>query len=177
MELKGSKTEKNLRAAFAGESQARNKYNFFSKVARNEGLHYIAKIFDETAENEMQHAKDEFKQLSAIGDTKTNLKAALEGESYEVVTMYPQFAEEAEKEGFSEAARVFRQIAKVEKQHMERYKSLLKMLDEGTLYKRETPIKWKCSKCGLVHEGTEPPKKCPACLHAQEYFEPANLSF
>ena len=177
MELKGSKTEQNLKAAFAGESQARNKYSFFAKTATKEGLHYIAKIFTETAENEMQHAKDEFKQLMGIGDTKANLKAAIEGETYEVTTMYPKFAEEAEKEGFAEAARVFRTVAKVEKQHMERYKALLTMLEEGTLLKRKTPIKWKCAKCGYIHEGTEPPKKCPACLHPQEYYEPANLSF
>jgi rubrerythrin len=177
MELKGSKTEKNLKAAFAGESQASGKYAYFAKQATKEGYHYIASVFEETSMNERQHAKDEFKLLNGIGDTKTNLKEAIEGESYEVVTMYPQFAEEAEKEGFAEAARVFRQIAKVEKQHMERYKALLAMLEEGTLYKRKSPIKWKCAKCGFIHEGTEPPKKCPACLHPLEYYEPANMSF
>lgn len=171
-----SKTEKNLQAAFAGESQARNKYTYFAKVARKEGYHYIAKLFEESAENERQHAKDEFKLLSGIGDTAANLKEAIEGETYETITMYPTFAKEAEEEGEKEAARLFKQIAKIEREHAERYKKLLEMVENGTVYKREKPIKWKCSKCGYIHEGTEPLGKCPCCQHPKEYFEPANLN-
>ena len=172
-----TKTEENLKAAFAGESQARNKYTYYAKVAREEGYHYIAKILEETALNEMQHAKDELKLLGGIGDTIANLKDAISGEDYETLTMYPTFAKEAEEEGNKEAARVFKQIAKVEEQHRERYKKLLAMLENGTLYKRDEPIRWKCSKCGYVLEGTEPPKKCPACQHPQEYYEPECMSF
>lgn len=172
-----TKTEENLKAAFAGESQARNKYTYYAKVAREEGYHYIANILEETALNEMQHAKDEFKLLGGIGDTIANLKDAISGEDYETLTMYPTFAKEAEEEGNKEAARVFKQIAKVEEQHRERYKKLLAMLENGTLYKRDEPIRWKCSKCGYVLEGTEPPKKCPACQHPQEYYEPECMSF
>lgn len=169
-----SKTEDNLKAAFAGESQARNKYNYFAKVARNQGLHYIAEIFDETAINEMQHAKDEFKLLNGIGDTVANLKEAISGEDYETVQMYPTFAREAEAEGNTEAARLFSQIAKVEEQHRERYKRLLERLENGTLYKRDQPIRWKCLKCGYIHESTEPPEKCPSCQHPKEYYMPDN---
>ncbi len=167
-----SKTEENLKAAFSGESQARNKYTYFAKVARKEGYHYIARIFEETADNEMQHAKDEFKMLGGIGDTIANLKAAAEGENYEHTEMYPTFAKEAEEEGNLDAARLFKQIAKVEKEHEERYKKLLERLESGTLYKREKPVKWKCSKCGYIHEGTQPPGKCPSCKHPKVYFEP-----
>lgn len=170
-----SKTEENIKAAFAGESQARNKYTYFAKVARKEGYHYIAKIFEETAENEMQHAKDHFKMIGGIGDTVANLKEAIGGEEYETVTMYPQFAEEAEKEGNEEAAILFQQIAKIEKAHHDRYQRLLKMVEDGTVYKREKPIKWKCSKCGYVAEGSEPPPKCPSCKHPKEYYEPADM--
>ena len=169
------KTEENLKAAFAGESQARNKYTYFAKVARNEGLHYIAEIFEETAMNEMQHAKDEFKLLNGIGDTVTNLKTAIDGEDYETIKMYPTFAKEAEEEGNSEAARLFEQIAKVEEQHRNRYKKLLERLENGSLYKRDKPVKWKCQKCGYVYEGTEPPPKCPACQHPAEYYTPDSL--
>ena len=172
-----SKTEENLKAAFAGESQARNKYTYFAKVARKEGYHYIASIFEETAVNEMQHAKDEFKLLKGIGDTIANLKEAIAGEDYETVSMYPQFAKEAEEEGNEEAAILFRQIAKVEAEHRERYKKLLEMVEKGTVYKREKPIRWKCSQCGYIHEGAEPPPKCPACKHPKEYYGPANMEF
>ena len=171
------KTEENLKAAFAGESQARNKYTYFAKVAREEGHHFIANLFEETARNEMQHAKDEFKLLKKLGDTKANLKAAIEGEHYEVIDMYPTFAKQAEEEGNKEAAALFRMIAKVEEQHRNRYKKLLEMLENGTLYKRDKPIRWKCSVCGYVHEGTEPPAKCPSCKHARGYYEPENFSF
>jgi len=170
-------TEENLKSAFAGESQARNKYTFFAKVARKEGYHYIAKLFEETAENEMQHAKDEFKLLKGIGDTKANLKEAIAGENYETIKMYPGFAEAAEKEGNKEAAKLFKQIAKVEKQHEARYKKLLEMVEKGTVFKREKPIRWKCSKCGFIHTGTEPPEKCPSCKHAREYYEPECMCF
>jgi rubrerythrin len=170
-----SKTEENLKAAFAGESQARNKYTYFAKIARKEGYHYIARIFEETADNEMRHAKDEFAMLNGIGDTIANLEEAVSGEDYETTEMYPQFAKEADEEGNTKAAMLFRQIASVEKHHRERYKKLLEMVKAGTVFKREKPIKWKCSVCGFVHEGTEPPPKCPCCKHPREYFEPANM--
>jgi len=172
-----SKTQKNLEAAFAGESQARNKYTYFAKVARKEGYNYIGQIFEETAENERQHAKDEFKLLNGIGDTAANLKAAIAGEHYETTEMYPQFAKEAEEEGNKEAARLFRSIAKVEKLHEARYRRLLELVESGNVFKREKPIKWKCSKCGHIHEGKEPPKMCPCCQHPKEYFEPECLCF
>jgi len=170
-----SKTTDNLKAAFAGESQARNKYTFFAEVARKEGYIYLAKIFEETAENERQHAKDHLLLLDGIGDTIENLKEAIGGEDYEVQSMYPQMAKEAEEEGNKKAANAFRQVAKIEAHHRERYKRLLAMVEAGTLYKRETPIKWKCSVCGYVVEHTEPPKKCPSCEHPQKFYEPANL--
>ncbi len=172
-----SKTEENLKAAFAGESQARNKYNYFAKVARKQGYHYIAKIFEETAINEMQHAKDEFKLLNGIGDTAANLKEAIEGENHETLEMYPEFAKIAEEEGNKEAAALFRMIAKVEEQHRNRFKKLLDMLENGTLYKREKPIRWKCSKCGYIHIAEEPPEECPSCKHPSEYYEPECFCF
>jgi rubrerythrin len=170
-----SKTEENLKAAFAGESQARNKYTYFAEQAHSEGYHYIAKIFEETAENERRHAKDELRLLNGIGDTAANLKEAIGGEHYETTTMYVQFAQEADEEGQREAANLFRQIAKIEAHHRDRYRKLLEMVENDTVYKREEPIKWKCSVCGYIHEGTEPPKVCPCCRHAREYYEPANL--
>lgn len=169
------KTEDNLKAAFAGESQARNKYTFFAKVARKEGYHYIAKIFEETAENERRHAKDHFDMLGGIGNTAANLKEAAGGEDYETASMYPQFAEDAKAEGNMKAFTLFKMIAKIEAHHRDRYKKLLEMVENGTVYKRPNPIKWKCSVCGHIHEGTEPPAKCPCCGHPKEYFEPANL--
>lgn len=171
------KTEDNLKAAFSGESQARNKYTYFANVARKEGYHYIAKIFEETADNERRHAKDEFVLLGGLGDTVANLTEAMEGENYETTEMYPQFAKEAEEEGNMAAAALFRQIAKVEAHHRDRYKRLLTMVKDGTVLKREEPINWKCSVCGYVHEGTEPPAKCPCCKHPKEYYEPANMDF
>ncbi len=169
------KTEDNLKAAFAGESQARNKYTFYAAAARKENFHYIAKIFEEAAENEKRHAKDEFTLLNGIGDTAANLSAAADGENYETISMYPEFAKQAEEEGKREAAILFKQIAKVEAHHRDRYKKLLDMVKNGTVYKRETPIKWKCSVCGYIHEGKEPPAKCPCCQHPREFYEPANL--
>lgn len=170
-----SKTIENLKSAFAGESMARNKYTFFAKVARKEGYHYIARIFEETAENEMRHANDHFKLLGGIGDTAANLREAMEGEDYETVSMYPTFAKEAEEEGNMEAAILFAQIGKIEAQHRERYRRLLAMLTDGTVFKRDTPIKWKCSLCGYTHTGNEPPPKCPSCKHPREYYEPASM--
>ena len=170
-----SKTEENLKAAFAGESQARNKYTYFAKVAKKEGYHYIAKIFEETAENEKRHAKDEFALLNGIGDTIANLEEAISGEDYETTEMYPQFAKDAEEEGNKKAAVLFTQIAWIEAHHRDRYKKLLEMVKSGTVYKREKPIQWKCSVCGYIHEGTEPPSKCPSCQHPMEYYEPANM--
>ena len=170
-----SKTEENLKAAFAGESQARNMYTYFAKVARKEGYHYIAKIFEETAINEMRHAKDEFALLGGIGDTIANLKEAIAGEHYETTTMYPDFAAAAQEEGNKEAAILFKMIARVEAEHRDRYKKLLEMVENGTVFKREKPIRWKCAVCGYIHEGTEPPPKCPCCKHPREYYEPESM--
>jgi len=172
-----SKTEENVQAAFAGESQARNKYTFFAEVARQEGYHYIARIFEETAENEKQHAKDHFKLLNGIGDTIANLNAAISGEHHETVEMYPTFAKEAEEEGNKQAAISFQQVGKIEEHHRDRYKKLLQMVEAGTVFKREQPIKWKCSVCGYTIEGNEPPPKCPSCKNPREYYEPANMDF
>jgi rubrerythrin len=172
-----SKTEENLKAAFAGESQARNMYTYFAKVAHKEGYHYIAKIFEETAINEMRHAKDEFALLGGIGDTVANLKEAIGGEHYETSSMYPEFAATAEEEGNKQAATLFKMIARVEAEHRDRYKKLLAMVENGTVYKREEPIRWKCSVCGYIHEGTEPPAKCPCCQHPREYYEPEKIEF
>ena len=170
-----SKTTENIKAAFAGESQARNKYTYFAEVAREEGYHYIAKLFEETAENEKQHAKNHLRLLNGIGDTVANLKEAIGGEDYETLEMYPSFAKEAEKEGNTEAAILFTQIGKIEEQHRERYKKLLEMVESGKLFKRDKPIKWKCSICGYTVEGTEPPPRCPGCKNPREYYEPANM--
>lgn len=171
MELKGSKTEKNLLAAFAGESQARNKYSYFASQARKEGYEQIAAIFQETADNEKEHAKKEFKFLKGIGDTRANLLAAAEGENHEWTSMYPEFAKVAREEGFTKIAKVFEEIAKVEKGHEKRYKKLLKNLEEGKVFKKDNPVMWKCRNCGYIYEGTEPPKICPACDHPQSYYE------
>ncbi len=172
-----TKTEENLKKAFSGESQARNKYDYFAKVARKEGYLYIARIFEETALNEMQHAKDEFKLLKGIGDTKANLKAAIAGEHYENSEMYPKMQKDAEEEGNDEAAKLFREVAEVEKQHEARYRKLLEMVEKGAVFKRERPIRWKCSKCGYIYKGKEPPEECPSCKHEREYYEPECMCF
>jgi len=172
-----SKTKENLKAAFAGESQARNKYTFFAGVARKEGYNYIAKILEETAENEMQHAKDELSLLEGIGSTVENLEEAISGEHHETVEMYPGFAEQAKEEGNTEAVVLFKMIARVEEQHRDRYKKLLEMVKNDTVFTREKPIRWKCSKCGYIHVGTEPPKKCPACGHPRKFYEPECMCF
>ena len=170
-----SKTEENIKSAFAGESQARNKYTYFAEVAKKEGYYYIAKIFEETAANEMEHAREHFKFLKGVGTTAENLEAAISGEHYETVEMYPTFAKEAEEEGNQEATILFKMIGKIEEKHRERYKRLLDMVKNGTVFKREQPIKWKCSVCGYTVEGTEPPPKCPACKNPKEFYEPASL--
>lgn len=170
------KTEENLAAAFAGESQARNMYTYFAAVAKKEGYHYIAKIFEETAENEKRHAKDHFLKLGKLGDTAANLKSAIDGEHYETTTMYPEFAEAAKEEGNMEAAILFETIGKIEAHHRDRYKKLLEMVENGTVFKRDEPIAWKCGVCGYIHEGTEPPEKCPSCKHPKQHYEPADLS-
>lgn len=172
-----TKTEENLKAAFAGESQARNKYLYFAKVARKEGYHYIARIFEETADHEMQHAKEEFKLLNGIKNTEENLKAAIDGEHYENSDMYPTFAKEAEEEGNEEAAKLFREVGEAEKYHEKRFKKLLELVKKGATHKSEEEINWKCSKCGYIHKGTEPPEECPSCKHPKEYYEPECLCF
>jgi len=173
MELKGSQTEKNLLAAFAGESQARNKYTYFASQAKKEGYMQIAAIFEETANQEKEHAKREFKFLQggAIGNTIDNLKAAAAGEHYETTEMYPEFADAAEKEGFAEIAKVFREIAVAEKRHEERYLALVKNIEDNKIFKKDAPVRWVCRNCGYVHEGTEAPEVCPACAHPQAHFE------
>jgi rubrerythrin len=167
-----SQTRENLMAAFAGESQARNMYTYFAQVAHKEGYHYIAKIFEETALNEMRHAKDEFVLAGKLGDTAANLEAAIGGEDHETTSMYPEFADQAEAEGNKDAAILFRMIAKVEAEHRDRYRRLLEMVKGGTVFKRDRPIRWRCGVCGYIHEGTEPPGKCPCCKHSREHFEP-----
>jgi len=184
MDLKGSQTEKNLLAAFAGESQARNRYTFFASVARKEGYEQIAAIFQETADNEKEHAQLFFNLLKGgmveitaaypAGVTSTtaeNLKAAAEGEKLEWGTLYPNFADVAEKEGFKEAAKTFRMVAKVESYHERRYRKLLANVEQGHVFVRDTLIKWKCRNCGYVFEGASVPDKCPVCAHPQSYFE------
>lgn len=184
MELKGSQTERNLLAAFAGESQARNRYSYFASQAKKEGYEQIAAIFEETANQEKEHAKREFKFLQGgeveitaafpagvIGSTLENLKAAAAGEHYETTEMYPGFAEVAQKEGFDEIAKVFRDIAVAEKHHEDRYLALAENITKGAVFKREKPVRWVCRNCGYVHEGPEPPETCPACAHPQSYYE------
>jgi rubrerythrin len=184
MELKGSQTEKNLLAAFAGESQARNRYTYFASQARKEDYEQIAAIFAETADQEKEHAKREFKFLKGgeveitasfpagiIGNTLENLKAAAAGEHYETTEMYPEFADVAEKEGFDEIAKAFRSIAVAEKRHEDRYVALAKNITNGVVFKREKPVRWVCRNCGYVHEGTEAPDMCPACAHPQSHYE------
>jgi rubrerythrin len=184
MELKGSRTEKHLLAAFAGESQARNRYTFFASVARKEGYEQISAIFQETANNEKEHAELFFKLLKGgtaeitasypagiVGATSENLEAAAEGEKLEWGTLYPNFAEMAENEGFKEVAGTFRMVAKVEYFHERRYRKLLANVVQGKVFKKDTSIKWKCRNCGYVHEGKEAPESCPVCDHARSYFE------
>ncbi len=182
--LRGTKTERNLLTAFAGESQARNRYTYFASQAKKEGYEQITGIFLETADNEKEHAKRLFKFLEGgeveiaagfpagiIGNTKENLKSAAEGENYEHTEMYPGFAGVAEEEGFSEIAGVFRAIAVAEKQHEKRFLVLLENLERDRVFKWEKIVRWRCRNCGYIHDGTEPPEKCPACAHPKAYFE------
>jgi len=182
--IKGTKTEKNLLASFAGESQARNRYTYFASAARKEGFEQIANIFLETAENEKEHAKIYFKHLEGgdveitaaypagvIGDTKGNLEAAAAGENMEWTTLYANFAKIAREEGFLEVAISFEQISKVEKFHESRYRKLIANIAGKEVFKKKTTVKWHCTNCGYVHEGPEAPKECPACKHQQSYYE------
>ena len=182
--IKGTKTEKNLLASFAGESQARNRYTYFASAAKKEGFEQIANIFLETAENEKEHAKIFFKHLEGgdveitaaypagvIGDTKSNLEAAAAGENMEWTTLYANFAKIAREEGFLEVAISFEQISKVEKFHESRYRKLIANIAGNEVFKKKTTVKWHCANCGYVHEGPEAPKECPACKHSQSYYE------
>ena len=171
MELKGSKTEQNLWTAFAGESQARNKYTYFAQVAKEAGYEQIAAIFIETAENEREHAKREFEFLKGIGDTAENLQAAADGENYEWTDMYAGFEKTAREEGFDEIADFFREVAEVEEEHEKRYLALLKNVKEGKVFKKDKVVRWKCRNCGYVHEGPEAPETCLACAFPQSYYE------
>lgn len=184
MSLKGTKTEKNILTAFAGESQARNRYTYFASVAKKEGYEQISAIFTETADNEKEHAKRLFKFLEGgevevtaafpagvIGDTAVNLKASAGGENHEYTSMYPEFAQIAKEEGFGEIAGVFKSIAVAEEGHEKRFLGLLKNLEAGTIFKKLQPVKWRCRNCGYIHEGTGAPEKCPACDHPTAYFE------
>jgi rubrerythrin len=182
--LRGTQTEKNLLAAFAGESQARNRYTYFVSQAKKEGFEHIAAIFQETADNEKEHAKRFFKFLEGgdvtitasypagvIGTTAENLKAAAAGENCEHTSIYPNMAQVAKEEGFPEVAAAFRAIALVEKEHEARYLKLLKDVTEGKVFKKEKVVRWKCRNCGYIHEGKNPPQKCPACEHGEAFFE------
>ncbi len=182
--IKGTKTQKNLLASFAGESQARNRYTFFASAAKKEGYEQISRIFLETADNEKEHAKVFFKYLEGgeveitaaypagvIGDTKQNLKAAADGENMEWTVIYAEAAKIAREEGFAEVAVSFEEIAEVEMFHEKRYRKLLANVSNGEVFKRNEPVKWHCINCGYVHEGPEAPGECPACLHPQAYYE------
>ncbi len=173
MELRGSKTEANLYAAFAGESQARNKYTYYAEQAKKDGYEQISAIFKETADNEEQHAKIWFKLISGgnIPETKVNLQDGINGENYEWTEMYQEFAKTAREEGFNEIAFLFELVAKIEKEHEERYKQLLDNINDGSVFKREEEVIWICRNCGHIHVGKQPPGVCPTCAHPQSYFE------
>ncbi|MGI6036153.1 MAG: rubrerythrin [Limnochordia bacterium] len=171
--LKGTRTEANLQAAFAGESQARNKYTYFAGIAKKEGYEQIAAIFLETAENEREHAKVLLKKLDGLGDTTANLAAAAAGENEEWTKMYKEFEEVAREEGFAEIADLFKEIAEVEEEHEKRFRALLHNLETGAVFKKDAAVRWRCRNCGYVHEGQEAPRVCPACAHPQSYYEVA----
>ena len=171
MELKGSKTEKNLMEAFAGESQARNKYTYFASVAKKEGYQQIAAIFEQTANNEKEHAKLWFKALGELGDTAQNLLHAAEGEYYEWTDMYDRFAKDAEEEGFTALAAQFRMVAKIERTHEERYRKLLKNVEMQEVFAKGEQTMWECRNCGHLMMGKKAPEICPVCAHPQSYFE------
>lgn len=184
-----SQTQENLQKAFAGESMARTKYNLYGERAREEGYEGIARIFEETAENEKEHAERELGfirgdvkttgeiKLRPVGTTAENLKEAIEGESYEATEMYPLFCKQAEKEGEMEIASVFREIGEVEEKHRDRYKDILAHVENGTVFKRDKEIEWKCLNCGYIHKGKEAPKKCPACGKPQGWYEPRGYNW
>ena len=171
MELKGSKTEQNLMTAFAGESQARNKYTYFASVAKKEGYEQIAAIFQKTADNEKEHAKMWFKALGELGDTAANLLAAAEGENYEWTDMYDTFAKEAEEEGFTKLAYQFRAVAAIEKTHEERYRALLSNVEMQKVFEKADETMWECRNCGHLVMGKKAPEICPVCAHPKSYFE------
>ena len=171
MELKGSKTEQNLRTAFSGESEARNKYTYFASVAKKAGYEQIAAIFQKTADNEKEHAKMWFKALGGLGDTAANLLSAAEGENYEWTDMYATFAKEAEEEGFTDLAAKFRMVADIEKSHEERYRKLLSNVEMQEVFKKSEMKIWECRNCGHLVMGKEAPEICPVCAHPQSYFE------
>ena len=171
MELKGSKTEQNLMTAFAGESQARNKYTYFASVARKEGYEQIAAIFEQTANNEKEHAKMWFKALGELGNTAQNLLAAAEGENYEWTDMYDTFAKEAEEEGFARLAAQFKAVAAIEKTHEERYRALLNNVEMNTVFEKAGEAMWDCRNCGHIVVGKRAPEMCPVCAHPKSYFE------
>ena len=171
MELKGSKTEQNLLAAFAGESQARNKYTYYASKAKKDGYVQISNIFTETANNEKEHAKIWFKLVEGIGDTPANLKAAAAGEHDEWTSMYPGFAETAKKEGFDKIAALFEAVAKIEKDHDERYQLLLLNVEKDKVFKKDEKVIWQCSNCGYVCSSPEAPELCPVCSHPKAYFQ------
>lgn len=176
-ELEGTKTEKNLRDAFAGESQARNKYTYFASAAKKEGYEQIAALFLETAENEKEHAKIWLKKLGGVASTLENLQAAAAGENSEWTEMYPKMAAEAREEGFEDIALLFEGVARIEKEHEERYKRLLENLEQGKVYKKDGKVYWKCRNCGHIHMGTEAPEVCPVCMHPQAYFEVQEINY
>lgn len=179
MELKGSKTEQNLMTAFAGESQARNKYTYYAGKAKKEGYEQIASIFQETADNEKEHAKIWFKLLhgGAVGSTIENLKDAAAGENYEWTDMYATFAKEAKEEGFDQIAFLFESVAKIEKEHEERYRALLKNIETDSVFKKTEKTVWICRNCGHIYDGVEAPRKCPVCDHPQAYFQLRVISY
>ena len=170
-DLKGTKTEKNLWEAFAGESQARNKYTYFASKAKKDGYVQIAKIFEETAANEKEHAEIWFKLLNGIGSTAENLKSAAEGENYEWTDMYDQMAKDAKEEGFDHIAFLFEQVGKIEKEHEERYRKLLSNVEGGLVFSRDGDMIWQCSNCGHIHVGKQAPEVCPVCVHPKAYFQ------
>ena len=171
MELKGTKTEQNLRTAFSGESEARNKYTYFASVAKKEGYEQIAALFLKTAENEKEHAKLWFKALNGISDTKANLVSAAEGENYEWTEMYAQFAKDAEEEGFTELAAQFKMVAAIEKAHEERYRALLNNVEMQKVFEKADAVIWECRNCGHLVIGKKAPEICPTCKHPKSYFE------
>lgn len=171
MELKGSKTEQNLRDAFSGESQARNKYTYFASVAKQEGYEQIAEIFRKTADNEKEHAKMWFKELSCLGDTTENLREAYESENYEWTEMYAQFAKDAEDEGFTKLAAKFRMVGEIEKAHEQRYIALLNNVEMQQVFEKAGESMWECRNCGHILIGKKAPAVCPVCEHAQSFFE------